>query len=268
MNKPFACTLFSSSKGNCTYIKNGGEEFLVDAGVSPRSIECALSALDTSIKNLKCIFVTHEHSDHVKSIIPLIKKYGITVYTPFMSKKALERQDCVCQSIIPFDDGLDAHICLDETRVTPFRTPHDAEGSVCYRFDFGSTSLGYATDIGHITPKVEECLLGCEAVVIESNYDTSMLKNGSYPPHLKRRICGSYGHLSNTDCASFAPRLANSGTVSMVLAHLSEENNLPALAFSETSGSLAMSGIRVCKNGNVADVSLSVAPKAGICKII
>ncbi len=268
MSEPFACTLFSSSKGNCTYIKNRGEEFLIDAGVSVRSLESALAVLSTSLKNIRCIFVTHEHSDHIKGIVNVMKKYGIKVYAPFMARNAMQRLDPVTEEIVPFDDGLSANICLTETGVTAYRTPHDAEGSVCYRFDFGNTALGFATDIGHVSRNVESCLVGCEAVVIESNYDVSMLKNGSYPAQLKRRISGSHGHLSNTDCAAFAPRLVNSGAISLVLAHLSEENNLPSLAFSETNGSLAASGIKVCGGGSPGDTSLAVAPKAGICRII
>ena len=171
MSQPIACTLFSSSKGNCTYVKNGGEEFLIDAGVSLRSLECALSALGTSPKNLRCIFITHEHSDHIKGVMNAMKKYGLTVYAPYMSRRVMINSDPAAEDIIPFDEGLPADICLTETGVTPFRTPHDAMGSVCYRFDFGSTALGYATDIGHVTRNVETCLIGCESVVIESNYD-------------------------------------------------------------------------------------------------
>lgn len=268
MSSPFACTLFSSSKGNCTYIKNGGEEFLVDAGVSIKSIEGALATLGTTLGNIRCIFITHEHSDHIKGVVNAMKKFGITVYAPFMARAAMQRLDPITEEIIPFDDGLAADICLTETAVTPFRTPHDAEGSVCYRFDFGSSMLGFATDIGHVSRNVENCLIGCDAVVIESNYDPSMLKNGSYPAHLKKRISGNYGHLSNPDCASFVPRLANSGAVSVVLAHLSEENNIPSLAYAEVSGALTAAGIEICKNDRPGDVSLSVAPKAGICRII
>lgn len=268
MSAPFACTLFSSSKGNSTYIKNGGEEFLVDAGVSLKSLESALAILGTSLKNIKCIFVTHEHSDHIKGIVNAMKKFGVTVYAPFMARAAMQHLDPITEDIVPFDDGLEADICLTETAVTPFRTPHDAEGSVCYRFDFGSSSLGFATDIGYVSRNVESCLIGCEAVVIESNYDPSMLKNGSYPAHLKKRISSNHGHLSNPDCAAFAPRLVNSGAMSVVLAHLSEENNLPSLAYAEVSGSLAASGIEICRTDCPGDVSLSIAPKAGICRII
>lgn len=268
MSQPIACTLFSSSKGNCTYVKNGGEEFLIDAGVSLRSLECALSALGTSPKNLRCIFITHEHSDHIKGVMNAMKKYGLTVYAPYMSRRVMINSDPAAEDIIPFDEGLPADICLTETGVTPFRTPHDAMGSVCYRFDFGSTALGYATDIGHVSRNVETCLIGCESVVIESNYDIDMLKNGSYPAHLKKRIAGSHGHLSNSDCAAFAPRLINSGASSIVLAHLSEENNLPSIAFAETSGSLAANGIEICRDDRPGDVSLAVAPKAGICRIL
>ena len=267
MGNAFACTLFSSSKGNCTYVRSGGEEFLIDAGVSARSLERSLCELGTSLSNIRCIFVTHEHSDHINGIFTVLKRFGVPVYAPSASRDALIRHDPLFGEVVPVSCG-EVECVLGETSVTAFRTPHDSEGSVCYRFDFGDSTLGFATDIGHITGDVESCLIGCDDIVIESNYDVSMLMNGPYPPSLKRRIQGGRGHLSNSACASFVPRLVNSGARSIVLAHLSPENNTPPVAYAETCGSLGICGIEICRADRPGDVSLAVAPQAGICRII
>ena len=141
----------------------------------------------------------------------------------------------------------------------PFPTPHDAEDSVCYRVEAGTAAVGYATDIGHLTAEIGRCILGCDAVVLESNHDIDMLKNGAYPLPLKKRILGEYGHLSNRSCAAALPRLVESGVRRIVLAHLSPENNRPALAYSESRGALAARSITVAGESVSADVSLAVA---------
>ena len=140
-----------------------------------------------------------------------------------------------------------------------FPTPHDAEDSVCYRVEAGNAAVGYATDIGHLTADIGRCVLGCDAVVLESNHDIDMLKNGGYPLPLKKRILGEYGHLSNRTCATALPRLVESGVRRVVLAHLSPENNRPALAYSESRGALAAKSISVAGESVSSDVSLAVA---------
>ncbi|MEG2004152.1 MAG: MBL fold metallo-hydrolase [Clostridia bacterium] len=266
MTAVFACTLFSSSKGNVTYIKNKNEEFLIDAGMSARAIENSLNSLGTSLKNIKGIFITHEHSDHVKGLEIIAKYYKIPIYAPFLSAICIRNMSpYLSDNVDVFDDGEVKEFA--ETRVNAYRTPHDSDGSVCYRFELGNTTLGYATDIGHISKNVTEALSKCDSVVIESNHDVDLLKNGAYPFSLKKRILGDYGHLSNTSCAAFVPYLVQNGTKSIVLAHLSLENNRPEIAFSETNGALAAKGIAVCRENIIGDVCLAVAPPTSICNI-
>jgi phosphoribosyl 1,2-cyclic phosphodiesterase len=117
--------------------------------------------------------------------------------------------------------------------VESFPTPHDSEFSVGYRISIGDTCIGYATDIGYVTDEIRQNLSGCESVVLECNHDVDMLMNGPYPYDLKLRIRSNRGHLSNRDCADFAADLCLIGTKNILLAHLSEENNDPALAYDE-----------------------------------
>lgn len=138
-----------------------------------------------------------------------------------------------------------------------FSTPHDACGSVGYRFTFSDgTSLGYATDIGYITKGIASSLFGCDSVILESNHDIAMLKNGAYPYHLKMRIMSDKGHLSNISCADFLPHLYEHGTKKVVLAHLSEHNNTPILAYNENLEAIKKAGI------DPADFKITVAKKS------
>lgn len=262
----FACTLFSSSKGNCTYIRYKDEEFLIDIGASARSVTSALHQLDTDFSNIKAVFLTHEHTDHTKGLETLLKHYKIPVYAPFLSALCLRmRIGCPEEAIIPLDDR--DIFNFDNTSFKAFRTPHDSEGSVCYRITMGDDNLGYATDIGHITDNIKNALSGCGSVVLESNHDIEMLKKSAYPASVKRRILSDYGHLSNDSCAELVFDLASEGTRHFMLAHLSQENNRPELAYSRSCGRLSAGGIHPCTRDSVGDVSLSVAAPAGLCII-
>ncbi|HOK68845.1 MAG TPA: MBL fold metallo-hydrolase [Bacillota bacterium] len=262
-----AYMLFSSSKGNAAYVKCGKDEILIDAGVSARRICAALADIGTSIKNIRAIFVTHEHNDHINGLATIAKYYKIPIYAPYLSAKHIaECQPETEAFLIENDDG--SCVSLDNMRVCAIETPHDSLSSVGFRIDLGGKTLGYATDIGHLNEKVEKILLGCDYVVIESNHDLEMLHNGDYPAHLKRRILSRRGHLSNSDCASFLPKLVESGAKKIVLAHLSENNNRPQIAYGECRGRLSAFGINVSSDGCGGDVCLSVALPTGAVKII
>ena len=251
-----AFTLFSSSKGNSALFRYGQECVLIDAGVSARALNASLQALGTSLYEIRAIFVTHEHSDHIKGLETISKAFSIPIYAPYLCCRAIRAK---CPSAAGLLCSLDGLIELGPFLMQPFPTPHDAEDSVCYRVEAGTAAVGYATDIGHLTAEIGRCILGCDAVVLESNHDIDMLKNGAYPLPLKKRILGAYGHLSNRSCAAALPRLVESGVRRIVLAHLSPENNRPALAYSESRGALAARSITVAGESVSADVSLAVA---------
>ena len=262
-----AYMLYSSSRGNVAYVKCGSDEILIDAGVSARRICCALNDLGTSIENIKAIFVTHEHRDHINGLKIISKYYKIPVYAPFLSAKSISETQPETEPLInSFDDG--DSIALSDMSINAVATSHDSLASVGFKIDLGRSCLGYATDIGHLSDSVQKMLTGCEYVVIESNHDIEMLEQGEYPYFLKKRILGSKGHLSNMDCAEFLPGLVRQGAKSIVLAHLSENNNRPQIAFGECRGRLAASGMRVCAERSTGDVVLTVAQPACAVKIV
>ena len=251
-----AFTLFSSSKGNSALFRYQNECILIDAGVSARALDASLHMLGASLREVKAVFVTHEHSDHIKGLEMIARHFRIPIYAPYLCCRFIRAKYPSTAGLLRVLDGpVEAGPFL----LRPFPTPHAAEDSVCYRVEAGNAAVGYATDIGHLTADIGRCVLGCDAVVLESNHDIDMLKNGGYPLPLKKRILGEYGHLSNRTCATALPRLVESGVRRVVLAHLSPENNRPALAYSESRGALAAKSISVAGESVSADVSLAVA---------
>lgn len=257
--------LYSSSKGNCAYIKYKNDEFLIDCGASARSIEDSLKQLGTNLANLSAIFITHEHSDHIRGIHTISKHFDIPFYAPEKSCEYIEHQLEPNSTLIPLVSG--SAVSLGDTALCPIATPHDARGSVGFRILAGDEKIGYFTDIGHLSEGVLRGLSGCRRVVIESNHDIEMLKNGPYPYPLQKRILGEMGHLSNELCARLIPHLARHGSESFILAHLSEENNRPEIAFKQSFDSLTENGYYVNQN-NTDSLNLQVAPARGIKELM
>ena len=251
--------LFSSSKGNCCLVKNGTEAFLIDAGVSAKRIESALRAVGTDPASLRAVFLTHEHSDHIAGLNQLCKHYGLPVFAP---PGCVEPLSLICPDAAPFLHPFDPGtvVNLERSRVYAVATPHDAADSVGFRMDLSGELLGYFTDIGYLTTSILRALSGCHRVVIESNHDVNMLRCGSYPESLKRRILGEYGHLSNASCASLLPHLPAYGTKRILLAHLSQQNNTPEIAYEESAS-------RLKEALSAGTVTLSVAAPAGTVEL-
>lgn len=252
-----ATPLFSGSSGNCVYVNYDGEEVLIDAGVSYKKICTALEDIGTSIFNIKAVLVTHEHIDHIAALEVLSRHTDIPIYINEKSASHLE---------LPIDELFSGRavirnagesVLFDSFEADIFSTPHDSCGSVGYHFTFRDKSrFALATDLGHITPEIASYLLGCERVVLESNHDVKMLKEGPYPFPLKKRILSDNGHLSNEVCAGFVPKLVESGTKRIILAHLSAENNTPRLAYEASAIALAEAGF------TPDDVKLTVAMRS------
>lgn len=219
-------TLFSGSSGNCTYVKCGETAFLIDAGASRKAIAAALEKIGASLKEIAAIFVTHEHSDHIKGIKMLAKYDRIPIYIAPASRGALaEVDECLIRPLRHPDT-----VTLGEVSVSSFVTCHDSLSSCGYTVTYRGERFGYATDIGKPTTAVTDALQGCRAVILEANYDKIMLKYGPYPQMLKARIQGNYGHMDNDTCAAFCSFLSKTGTKRVLLAHLSAENNTPEAA--------------------------------------
>ncbi len=224
-------TLSSGSSGNCTYIKLGDTEFLIDVGISMKSLKSALSTLGTELEKISAIFITHEHNDHIKGLKTLTKHYKIPIFVAEESLFALSDIDksLLRPRTVPFSES------LSDVTVISFPTPHDSRASCGYVIEWRGRKFGYATDMGAIMRNVAISLSECEAVILEANYDEKMLKNGHYPLFLKQRIASAFGHLDNESSAAFCSFLASNKTKRILLAHLSEENNTPEAALSAVS---------------------------------
>lgn len=248
------CPLYSSSKGNSVYLSGGGTSLLIDAGVSYRKLVQAMLARDLEPDSLQAVLITHEHGDHIAGLEILLKKLKLPVYA---SPETLE---ILCESgKIPPGSTLvecSGTFTIGDIQVTAFDTPHDAVHSLGFRFAMPDERvIGYATDLGHVTGTVEHHLTGCDLIMLESNYDPNMLACGPYPYPLKRRIKGDHGHLSNEDCSEEVARLVRSGSTYFYLGHLSEQNNLPEIAYQATRFRLATQEMR-----ERLDYILQVAP--------
>lgn len=236
------CPLGSSSSGNSTLLKSGSTTLLVDAGLSCKAICSALEQLGSHYEEIDAILLTHEHSDHVKALPVLLKKLHCPVYG---TQPVLDhiRQTMKIPEYTPLVPLPEEAFLIHDIELRSFATPHDSVGSVGYQFRTPENQLlAVATDLGHMTAEIMEFLLSCKAVLLESNYDDGMLMCSSYPYLLKRRIASSIGHLSNVDCAETAVKLAQHGVEHLILGHLSQNNNLPELAFSATRNALDLAG--------------------------
>ncbi len=243
-------TLYSGSGGNSTLVCAGNTKILIDAGKSAKALCTSLRSVGSDISEISAIFITHEHCDHISALETLCKRNSIPVHMTEGSAKKLDRTpDSHIHTRLVRHDTLYS-VCVGELTVSSFRTPHDSNMSVGYRIEWqdgeGAHALGVATDIGYVTDSIKKGLLGCEAVVLESNHDEEMLMSGPYPYTLKLRIASNKGHLCNSECARLACFLANEGTKGFILAHLSEENNIPSLAYDETVGAIADASIKIC----------------------
>lgn len=238
------CSLFSSSSGNATFLGISDRGILIDAGVSAKKIKEALLSREIDPYKLDGIFVTHEHSDHIKGIRIIASTYKIPVYATEGTMSAME-ENGVINGKFPFEVMPSEGVTAGDLFIKSFRTPHDSRESCGYSITFphGQRAV-VATDIGKITDEIENALFGAELVMLESNHDVAMLQSGPYPYYLKRRILSDVGHLSNEACAKEAIKLIKKGTSRLFLGHLSTENNFPDLAYQTTLSVLKGEGAK------------------------
>lgn len=238
------CSLFSSSKGNCTYVGTSGSGILIDAGFSAKQIENALSQKDISIKDIKGIFVTHEHTDHVSALRVLCERHKIPVFANKLTLGALEKKGILTSKVTFYE--ADNFVEIDEMKITSFSTSHDSVDSSGYVVELcDGRKVAICTDLGCMNNEVFSAIKGSDLVLLESNHDIQMLNNGPYPYILKKRILSEKGHLSNVVAAETACKLINTGTSRLVLGHLSKENNTPKIAFSTNYNSLTSFGAKI-----------------------
>lgn len=257
---PFVCSLCSSSKGNATYIGSQQTGILIDAGLSLRQFSRSLAFSEIEPNAVKAIFITHEHSDHIKGLTSIAKFLQVPIYA---SRETLEY--LVQKDVIPPGSTIceinRKQACIGGVQVKAFSTPHDSAHSLGYRLTFeeGGKTACICTDLGHVTDEVFANLKGSDFVLLESNYDPAMLQAGPYPWFLKERIASEQGHLSNKDCGRTLLSLFHEGTTKFLLGHLSEQNNRPELAYASALEQLAKTGAVPGE-----DYILSVARRQGI----
>lgn len=249
-------TVFASgSSGNCCLIQGGRKNILVDAGISAKRIGDALSRAELSPSSLDGIFITHEHSDHIKGLSVFLKKTPVPVYAPGVVAAALCRLiPGVSPYIRPFSP--EAPVQLGDLTISAFPTSHDTMQSVGYRFAADGRSIAIATDTGCVSNALLDALSGSDIALLEANYDEQMLRYGPYPAALKRRILSDEGHLSNAECTWLASVLAQRGTGQIILGHLSAHNNVAGLA---------LRTVRRGLEGSAA--SVVVAPELGFLEV-
>lgn len=220
--------LASGSTGNATLIELGSLRLLVDAGLSARALGLRLESVGVDPASIDCILLSHEHVDHVRGAERFSMKHGVPVASCLETLEAMDRSPVHFAEWLPLPAG--GSLDLGDVEVDPFPVPHDAARPVGFVIRGEGLKLGVATDLGHATTLVRERLRGCAVVMIETNHDEELLLNGPYPWHLKQRVSGRTGHLSNTDAAAVLEEVLDDACQAVVLAHLSEKNNRPELA--------------------------------------
>ncbi len=219
-------SLGSGSRGNATLVESGDLCLLIDCGLSLSRVRQGLNRLGRSPDDLTAIAVTHEHSDHIAGVERLARRHGLAVWmtagTASAFSAAVDLDVRIFSSHHPF--------ALNGVSLYPFPVPHDAREPSQFVIDDGRCRFGVLTDIGSVTPHVLECLADCDALLLECNHDADLLRRGDYPPQLKRRIGGDWGHLNNQQAADLLARLDHARLRCVIAAHLSEKNNHPDLA--------------------------------------
>ncbi len=208
--------LASGSKGNCTFVEEKNSRLLIDIGVSCRYIEQKLKEMEVNPASIKAVLITHTHTDHIGGILTFYKKYKPTIYImPKMLSVLKEYIDDFHYKF--FDNSL-----IDNIEISVIKTSHDTDDSVGFLIN---NQLVYITDTGYLNHRYFKSLENKEIYIMESNHDIEMLMEGNYPYHLKQRILGDKGHLSNETAAYYLSKLIGEKTKYIFLAHLSEDNN-------------------------------------------
>ena len=227
------CSIASGSSGNCIYVGSDATHLLVDVGISGKRTEAGLKELDVSPRDLDGILITHEHADHIAGIGVMARKYEVPIYATSGTIAAIK----ACSSVGKIEDELfveiqaDKKLTIKDIVVNPMRISHDAADPVAYRLSYGMKKVAICTDLGVYNDYTIECLKGMDALLLEANHDVNMLQVGPYPYHLKQRILGDRGHLSNENSGRLLSRILHDKLQTVVLGHLSKENNLPELAY-------------------------------------
>ncbi len=241
------CPLASGSSGNCIYFGTESTSILIDAGLSGKRIEGELNRIGVDPKQLSALFLTHEHSDHITGAGILSRRFDLPIFATEKTWRYFERHGQLGK-VAPKNKRLvssETSITHGDITISPFQIPHDAVEPVGYQIFAEGRKLTIATDLGHVSDAVRESVVDSDVLLIESNHDLEMLKNGPYPADLKRRVMGKMGHLSNATCGSLIAEVMSSRLKHVFLGHLSRENNRPLIALDTVTNVLLANKINV-----------------------
>lgn len=227
------CSIASGSSGNCIYTGSDRTHLLVDGGISAKKIEAGLKELDLTGNVIQGLLITHEHSDHVKGVGVLARRYGVPIYATegtISQMKTMSSLGVIDESLYHVVHAEEPFL-IGDMKIEPFAISHDAAEPVAYRFSCGEKSAAVATDMGVYDDRIVAHLQGLDAVLLEANHDIQMLQVGPYPYPLKQRILGERGHLSNESAGQLLCRILHDRMKKIYLGHLSKENNYAELAY-------------------------------------
>ncbi len=256
------CSLFSGSSGNCSLVETENSKILIDAGESVKKIDSALSLIGVNSCDIDAILVTHEHSDHIKSIGAFSSKFNIPVYANSETWNAMPEQK---SKVLPENQKtyfVNSDFEIKDLRFNAFSIPHDAANPCGFNIFSKNKKISVATDFGHITPEILSSLENSCFALLEANYDPNILKCSRYPYALKQRIAGPNGHLSNSVSGELVSFLMKTGLTSVMLGHLSKENNFPELAYKTVLEEL------IKNNCNETNIRVNIAKRTGPSNIV
>lgn len=260
------CSIASGSSGNCIYVGSEATHLLVDVGISGKRTESGLNSLGITGRDLDGILITHEHADHISGLGVIARKYDVPIYATSGTIKAIRSTE----SIGKIDDALfhevkeDVKLTIKDLTINPMKISHDAAQPVGYRIAYGNRKIGICTDLGIYNDYTVECLKGMDAVLLEANHDVNMVQVGPYPYHLKQRILGDRGHLSNENSGRLLSRILHDKLQNIILGHLSKDNNLPELAYEAVRMEITMGDNPYTAN----DFRMTVASRSEISPVI
>lgn len=246
------CSLASGSSGNCQYVATENTHLLIDAGLSGKYIRNALENIDVNPDQIEGILISHEHSDHVKGVGVLMRRYGMKLYVNEGTWSAMKHKvgEVDEDNVIFFKNN--GVLRIGDLTVKPFSISHDAADPVGFSLTSEHAKVCVATDLGVANEGIIDEICDCDLLMIEANHDEEMLKMGKYPYYLKRRILSEDGHISNEYAGALVVRAAKAGRVNQVLlGHLSKENNFPELAYETVRQVVETSNIQVGVDLNI-----------------
>jgi len=257
-------SITSGSSGNCIYIGSDNTHILIDAGISGKRIEAGLSVAEVTGNDISGILVTHEHSDHISAIGVMARRYGIPIYATkgtidgIINSPGTGNIDSGLFNVIDAENNFK----IGDLEIRAHNVSHDANEPVAYRVSNNDKSCAVLTDLGVYDERIIEAFSGVNALLLESNHDVNMLSVGRYPYSLKRRILGDKGHLSNESAGRLLCRLMHDDLDTVLLGHLSAENNLPELAYEAVRLEILMG----CEKYKPTDINIKVASRSECSK--